>query len=278
MRAHLLNTPTAPDSSYASKLCDAVVSEVHDLVVNLGASADGLHDSLIGCAPELERSLAAISRAGADCEAVLGEGLKLLRLQKHLVEAVRKTTSETKAMQAQVVELQQDLEQARRRAEEDPLTGLPNRAGLAERIKPLLQGRGPLCLAVIDLDKFKAINDTHGHHGGDRALEHFANLCRACLDPTDIVARWGGEEFLVVMPDVTLQGAIVAMDGLRRRLESTPAVLTDGTRVTATCSIGLTEKQGMAEGFEEIYARADRACYQAKEDGRNCLKVVRDAR
>lgn len=270
--------PPTSASSHASRLCDAVVSEVHDLVADLGASAGGLHDSLLGCAPELERSLAALSRAGTDCEAVLGEGLKLLRLQKHLVGAVRKTTAETVAMKGQVAELQRDLEQARRRAEEDVLTGLPNRAGLAERIKPMLQDRSPLCVAVIDLDMFKAINDTHGHHGGDRVLEHFASLCRSCLDANGVVARWGGEEFLVVLPDVTLQGAIVAMDGLRRRLEATPAVLTDGTRVFATCSIGLTEKQGMTEGFEDMYARADRACYQAKDDGRNQLKVVRGTR
>lgn len=269
-------TPT-PENSYAAKLCDAVVSEIHDLVADLGASAGRLHDSLYGCAPELEQSLAVLSRAEVDCEAVLGEGLKLLRLQKHLVAAVRQTTDETATMQAQMAELRRDLEDATRRSQEDTLTGLPNRAGLAERVKALSQDSGPICVAVVDLDKFKAINDEHGHHGGDRVLEHFADLCRACLGGDEIVSRWGGEEFLVVMPDVTLPGAIVAMDGLRRRLAATPAVLLDGTQVFATCSIGLTEKQNASEGLEEMHMRADRACYQAKTEGRNRLKVVRGA-
>lgn len=270
------NTPN-PNNGYAAKLCDAVVSEVHDLVADLSAAAGGLHGSLLGCAPELERSLTALSQAGADCEAVMGEGLKLLRLQKSLVEAVCQTTAETKAMQEQITELKQDLETARKRAEEDALTGLANRAGMAKQVQAL-SSQGALCVAVVDLDKFKAINDAHGHCGGDRVLEHFASLCRASLRDGEIVARWGGEEFLVALPGVTLQGAAITLDGLRRRVEATPAVLDDGTRVFATCSIGLTEKRGAHDGFNELCARADRACYQAKDEGRNCLKIARGAR
>lgn len=273
MQPLMISKPTPS----ASTLCDELVSEVHALISDVSSAAGVLHADLQGGIPELEKSIKVLSEQPSR-EVVLAESLKLMRQQKQLVSSAQVAQAQTSLLQAQISELRQGLIDAKRSAEHDVLTGLPNRLGLAHQIEGLLAEHRPLCLAVIDLDKFKAVNDEHGHFAGDKVLEHFAHLCRTTLTSSEIVARWGGEEFLVVLPDVALQGAVVAMESLRRRLECTPACFGEGQRVSITCSIGLTEQHGLADNFENLYARADRACYQAKEKGRNQITVVRNAR
>jgi diguanylate cyclase (GGDEF)-like protein len=159
-------------------------------------------------------------------------------------------------------------------AGQDALTGLGNRRQLAERLPPLLAGAAaaaqPLALAMLDIDNFKAINDRHGHLCGDRVLVAVAQLLRDNTRGADLLARVGGEEFLIVLPDMPPDRALEACERLRERICRHPwADLADGLAVTV--SIGLAQ----APPYEAstLHDLADRALYQAKQAGRNRVQA-----
>jgi len=157
----------------------------------------------------------------------------------------------------------------------DPLTGLLNRRGgmesgtqaiaLAHRLGHYIS------LAILDLDKFKAINDRYGHPAGDAVLCHAASIIKSHCRETDTVARLGGEEFLVMMMTPTESGAHGVFEALRERLATTPAMAEGVAKPIAyTVSIGVvTVKTDSTNSIEDLYARADRALYNAKSNGRN---------
>jgi diguanylate cyclase (GGDEF)-like protein len=157
----------------------------------------------------------------------------------------------------------------------DPLTGLPNRRRILELLDEALAASGlagpSLCLAVIDIDQFKAINDTYGHDAGDKVLQHFVHESRERLRPQDRLGRIGGEEFLLLLPDVRLNEAVRLIEQLRENFPS--ATLNDcALDLPYTFSVGVTEALPHDDRSSTLY-RADRALYAAKREGRNCIKV-----
>ncbi|MBM6595388.1 GGDEF domain-containing protein [Microvirga pudoricolor] len=160
-------------------------------------------------------------------------------------------------------------------ARTDQLTGLPNRRHILDLLDEALvaakaTGSG-LCVAVIDLDGFKAINDTHGHDVGDAALHHFASVCQARVRPQDDVGRTGGEEFLMLLPEVRLNAAVRIVDRVREAFP--PASLRNGElELLYTFSAGVTEALPHDDRSSILY-RADRALYAAKGEGRNCTRI-----
>ena len=157
----------------------------------------------------------------------------------------------------------QAMSELDRRARTDQLTGLPNRDEALNRLRWLLLKDRPEAIAVAfcDLDGFKAINDTYGHAVGDEWLREAAERIRSGLDETDLVARMGGDEILVVLPEVhTMRRAVEVCEQLRRSLHDEQA--------RSTVSIGVTLAQ-TGEDVDAVIARADRAMYQAKNAGRN---------
>jgi diguanylate cyclase (GGDEF)-like protein len=158
----------------------------------------------------------------------------------------------------------------------DPLTGLPNRRSSAE-LAAAEMGRTrshgmPLTIALIDLDHFKVINDQCGHAGGDQVLKEFARLSREALRATDTFGRWGGEEFLLVMPGTTLDIALAVVERLRARAH-TITVPTHGEPLRVTLSAGLATCEADVYSLEALVARADVALYRAKHDGRNIVRI-----
>ncbi len=154
----------------------------------------------------------------------------------------------------------------------DPLTGVLNRRGLAEIVlaaRPLVP---PLALAMADIDLFKRVNDTHGHAVGDEVLRHVAAQLSDSVRANDGVVRWGGEEFLLVLPDVDSPGAATIAERARQRVAATPARTTAG-EIRVTVSLGLARLRD-GESLEAIVERADRALYRAKSAGRD--RVVLD--
>jgi diguanylate cyclase (GGDEF)-like protein len=153
----------------------------------------------------------------------------------------------------------------------DSLTGLPNRRSLEERLdleRTVTRRRGePLTLAMIDLDDFKAYNDTHGHPAGDDLLQRFAAALRDSVRASDLVARYGGEEFCVLLPNTTASGAEVLIDQLRIRLRS--GALTSRPAFSAGVA---TWMEG--DTSHELLKRADRALYAAKAAGKDCTVVA----
>lgn len=166
-------------------------------------------------------------------------------------------------------------EEYKEMATKDPLTGLDNRRRLYERLNDMLsramrQNTG-ISLAMIDLDKFKSVNDTHGHDFGDQVLVGFAQLLQTQCRLEDLTCRYGGEEFIVVMPDTTLEDAVQAMDRLRIAWAQTAFQAPQGEEIHVTASFGVAcslPGEGPMDA-DDIVKRADHALYAAKDGGRN---------
>jgi diguanylate cyclase (GGDEF)-like protein len=165
------------------------------------------------------------------------------------------------------------LEMARlaRLAEIDPLTGVFNRRGL----DVLLPARDErlTALAICDLDRFKRINDAHGHAAGDEVLRRVAHLLGSVLRAGDGVLRWGGEEFLLVLPGVELGRAQRIVERARAWVEHEPIELSSGRVLSVTISVGVAERRP-AEPRDAAIARADEALYLAKDRGRNRVELA----
>jgi two-component system cell cycle response regulator len=155
----------------------------------------------------------------------------------------------------------------------DSLTGLYNRRYLLTYLQGLMSGtenRGkPLCLLLVDVDHFKQVNDTHGHGVGDEVLRALADNMRGNLRNVDMVARIGGEEFVVVMTDSTLPVAKRVADRLRAKVAEAPFRITGDLSIPVTVSIGIAMRDEAHDTIETFLARADAAMYEAKHLGRN---------
>jgi diguanylate cyclase (GGDEF)-like protein len=151
----------------------------------------------------------------------------------------------------------------------DPLTGIANRRAFDDSLDKLLERRAeepddaPLALAMLDLDQFKRINDEHGHLQGDRVLQDLAQLLKISIREGDVLARFGGEEFVVLMPRTLLRSACNLAERMRARIEE---------KLVTTASIGVAVSQS-GESATSLLARADAALYTAKKEGRNCVAL-----
>jgi diguanylate cyclase (GGDEF)-like protein len=165
------------------------------------------------------------------------------------------------------------------RSDVDPLTGAYNRQTMmtdleAERERTL-RSDGDAAVALIDLDHFKAINDTYGHRNGDIVLQTISSLLQSHMRPFDKVYRYGGEEFLICLPNADMRQTARILERLRRIIEDSKVTLSNDKTLTVTTSIGaapMTEKLTIAE----IIEKADRALYAAKKGGRNRVRVWRN--
>jgi diguanylate cyclase len=172
---------------------------------------------------------------------------------------------------AELVKLHQELDRVSTQARHDPLTGALNRKGLEEaverEISSVRRKDTPLCMALLDIDNFKKLNDTMGHAAGDSALAHLAQVARESMRPQDTLARYGGEEFVILLPDTPLDKGIEAMTRLQREL--TKKFFLSGTeKVLITFSAGVAQLASDETGSDAI-RRADKAMYLAKRAGKN---------
>jgi diguanylate cyclase len=179
-------------------------------------------------------------------------------------------------LSAQKSALEQALEVNRELATRDSLTGLLNRRAMMELLgqqRPYVRRtEGSMALALLDIDWFKKVNDTHGHQVGDTVLQRFADLARSQLRAGDSLARWGGEEFLLLMQDTTEVEALVALERVRQRIAGGHFdELAPGLQVTF--SAGLAPYQG-GEASAAVIERADQALYRAKHNGRNRVEIA----
>ncbi|WP_271893764.1 PleD family two-component system response regulator [Candidatus Phyllobacterium onerii] len=156
----------------------------------------------------------------------------------------------------------------------DSLTGLHNRlyleTHLATLFKRAVERRRPLSILMTDIDRFKLINDTHGHDGGDEVLREFARRLRRNVRGSDLASRYGGEEFFIVMPDTDSALAAVVAERIRREVAATPFVVNqNGTGAPVTISIGIASVLSKEDTVQSLLKRADDALYGAKAAGRN---------
>lgn len=212
---------------------------------------DTLRLRLNGLLDEVGRSLDAAAAGDLDAQGF-----------KRLTAAMRRVDGVVKRFEAGISASLSDI---------DEVTGLLNRAALdrdfgRERAQAQRTGK-PFCVAMIDADHFKAVNDTYGHGFGDRVLAVMADRFEASLRPRDSVYRYGGEEFLAVLPETSLDRAAQAMDRLRAAVSAEP-IRDEGRSIVQKVSIGVAEVAG-DETAQAALARADEALYSAKQGGRN---------
>ncbi|MCX7043373.1 MAG: diguanylate cyclase [Gammaproteobacteria bacterium] len=171
--------------------------------------------------------------------------------------------------------------QLERMARVDYLTGIYNRRAiddLATRAISAARRHGtPLAIVIVDVDHFKRVNDEHGHECGDNVLVEVVRRMRGILRSEDLIGRQGGEEFVVVMPDIDIDSAQAAAERLRRGFSDAPMAVHDGdgpVELVLTISIGVAALERTDQQFSHLLRRADRAMYAAKTEGRNRVKVA----
>ncbi|MBP5074307.1 diguanylate cyclase [Pseudomonas chlororaphis] len=195
--------------------------------------------------------------------------------EKEVAARLQSLAERVSSMEQEAQGYREHLEEQRQKALIDPLTGLPNRAAWSERLEHEVaqwqQHGNTLLLAMLDLDHFKSINDNYGHLAGDKVLKIIAGVLRKRLRGNDFIARFGGEEFVLLMPDTTLTIGARLAETLRAAIEACPFHF-KGERVTITMSIGMSAfKPG--ERSDLVLKRADQALYRAKEAGRNRVEL-----
>lgn len=211
---------------------------------------------------------------------------------RHLVADMSKDTESVRASGDQLCvqleesrreaeQLRKDLEVARREATIDALTGLANRKAFDEALHELTTRAGAAgaeyCLIMADIDRFKHINDTYGHLLGDKVIKFVAKTLRDSVKGKDLAARFGGEEFAVLLPDTALDGALALAENIRAAIETGRLVRSDTREPMEafSISIGVARFRG-GDSPTMLVARADEALYRAKEGGRNRVVAERN--
>lgn len=216
-------------------------------------------------------SASALDEIGPALQSVLSATRTMEANAQQVNDELRTIRERAAQAEQEVAKLQTELDRASSQARMDPLTGALNRRGLdeafAREVMQAARKGSSLCLALLDIDNFKQLNDTHGHDTGDAALNHLVSVARACIRPQDTLARYGGEEFVILLPDTTLQNGVEAMQRLQRELTKR-FFLQDNQRLLITFSAGVAQLTRQ-ESADEAVKRADHAMYLAKRAGKN---------
>ena len=233
---------------------------------------------------ERTRTIPILAIAEADNTAQLARGLEI-GINDYLLRPVDRNEmlarSRTQIKKRRYTErLRDNVQSSIELAITDGLTGLFNRRYMETHLGTLVEQSAernkPITVLVLDIDYFKAVNDSYGHDAGDDVLREFALRLRKATRNIDLACRYGGEEFVIVMPETDLAVATMVAERLRRRIASEPFAVQQGARhLEVTISIGIAALSGADDNAATILKRADRALYRAKRDGRN--RVVPDA-
>jgi len=234
----------------------ASTGDYHDTVENLAQQIRGTED-----VDQLNRLLDEVLRETREVQA------STLRSRQEVLAA----RQQVDAAERKIQELEAELAQVSEKVREDHLTGTLNRRGLKEvldrEISIADRQEQPLSVALLDIDNFKALNDSYGHQVGDDALAHIAQVIKETLRPGDNVARFGGEEFLILLPNSDIEQAVTVMTRLQREL-TRRFFLHDNRKLLITFSAGVTS-YAPGETQAAVTSRADSVLYQAKRAGKN---------
>ena len=193
-------------------------------------------------------------------------------------EVLLQQRDNVESAQEKIRSLQEELTQLSEAVRVDQLTGVLNRRGLDEamvrEISRAKRGGGKLSVALLDIDNFKRLNDTYGHHVGDSALQHLAKIIKETIRPTDVVSRFGGEEFVILLPDTDLNQAVITIQRLQRALTK-QFFMGNNERLLITFSAGVALLRNDEEEATVLH-RADQSMYLAKKTGKNRVMTEND--
>lgn len=254
----------------AKERLKAMLAGFVDHLATFSESTSDYHDKIEKCAEKI-----GAANDLAELNDVIEEVMRETRIIQFNAQRSRDELAAMKARvdeaEQEVARLQNELAETSEMVRHDQLTGALNRKGLDDTLDRELarakRRQMPICVSLLDVDNFKALNDTYGHQTGDDALVHLARVIRETMRPHDTLARYGGEEFLIILPDTTLPDAVSALTRLQRELTKR-FFLHKNEKLLITFSAGVTAFRDNEQRNDAI-ARADAAMYQAKKSGKN---------
>ncbi len=256
---------------------DALKALLAAFVDRLGTIADdagGYHDRMEQFAGEIAKA-DDIGKLASIVSVALQETRSIQASVKRTREEIAAAKEKADGYHARVQQLEAELANLSDRLHEDALTLVLNRRGL-DRSFDVEAARADrqnevMFVAILDVDNFKLVNDRYGHHAGDLALVHLANVVRAVIRPFDVIARFGGEEFVILLPHTTVEQAEPVLARVQRQLTKR-FFMHNNERVLITFSAGVTART-VGEGEDTALARADKALYRAKQAGKNRVEL-----
>jgi diguanylate cyclase len=254
----------------AKERIKSMLASFVDHLASMSESTSEYHDKIERCAARIT-SAKDISELSSVIDEVMHETRVMQGSAAHSRDELRVMKDRVDDSDKEIARLQSELAQTSKMVRHDQLTGALNRKGLDEALEREVtrssRHASPLCVALLDIDNFKALNDTYGHATGDDALVHLARVIREALRPHDTLARYGGEEFVVILPETEIEDALSALKRLQREITKR-FFLHDNDRILITFSAGVTQVVP-SEDRNQIIARADAAMYSAKRAGKN---------
>jgi diguanylate cyclase len=241
-----------------------------DRLGDFSSTTSEYHDKIEGCATRISQARD-ISELSSVLEEVMREtrNMQINTARSH--DDMSDMQRRVQQAEYEVERLMAELSQASEMVRVDPLTGALNRKGMEEAMQREVartrRHEAPLSIALLDIDNFKQINDTLGHRTGDLALQHLATVTRDTIRPQDTLVRYGGEEFIILLPDTGMEDAVKAMERVQREL-TRRYFLNDNNKLLITFSAGVSVLGGAEEPGDAI-RRADQAMYLAKRAGKN---------
>lgn len=251
-------------------------ADLMEIITTLAESTSMAEESVTQFGDTLTSSERQLVDPNSSLEAIVTHLLASTKSTQASMELMRQQIRDSKE---EIAALRERLEKANEEALLDPLTGLANRKGLASAFENALQAvNGPKsypCIAMIDIDHFKKINDTYGHLLGDKVIKVVGETLRRHIKGKDTAARYGGEEFCVLLPETELRDAVKLTDNIRQAVENTRIKrASDQEEIgRVTISIGVARYKP-EEPISNLVERADTALYQAKAEGRNRVTFV----
>ena len=276
-------SPAINDRLYRDFIAEHDLTEVEQVRSDLSAVITEVGHTLTGADKDAYK-FASVLGGFADNLSQSGDLHNIRGLLGELIEETRSMRASTNSIQAhfeekskQVETLQEQLHAERIRAVTDPLTGLFNRFALFEKLEQDIEemtDNAPPSVIMFDIDHFKKINDTHGHLIGDRVIRFVAQTLQRNIKGQDTAARFGGEEFTVVLPATPINGALAVAEKIRKVVEVAQLVRADTKQplenITISAGVSLYRH---GEDLMDFIDRADRALYKSKNDGRNRVTV-----
>ena len=239
-------------------LLQALMQTISETSDNASAYQIGLESNIEKLGSDLDQQ--ALREIASDMvTAAITANTQNQKLQQHLNTAQREAE-----------QLRAELEAQRREAMIDPLTGLFNRRAMEHHMQNIWAEDDGLSVLVMDIDHFKRINDTYGHAIGDVVIRNVADTVRKCIRGEDIAIRFGGEEFLVLLPNTDLEGAVTVAETIRKRIEALRLVRKQDnfSLDPFTISLGVARRR-QDDNRDSLFERADKALYHSKSSGRN---------